>query len=237
MMPLSFKPIETFRSPHFSPSFISAEFLIIHYTAQSFKGSLDIFLSKKAPKVSCHLLIDEKGKLYELVKCWNKPCQKAFHAGRSFWKDSSGIIWRDFNAFSIGIELINLNGNLFPYTEKQYETLFKTLKHLKTIYPNLNKPYRILGHEHISGFRGKADPGFLFDWKRLYATVYQEKTCSLISQMKEKQVRSLQFCQHFSCWNDNLARQTSLILEKPLPFWIRKLLIRKIFQAARFSKN
>ena len=76
-----------------------------------------------------------------------------------------------------------------------------------------------------------------FDWKRLYKVVYSEKTCDLLSQITEQQVKSLQFCQKLSCWNDSIARQVSLIFEKPLPFWIKKLLIRKIFQAARFSKN
>ena len=236
MMPSFIEPIKTFSSPHFSPSSISVEFLIIHYTAQSLQGSLNIFLSKNE-KVSCHLLIDEKGEIYELVKCWKQPCQRAFHAGKSLWKDSSGNTWENFNLFSIGIELVNFNGNLFSYTEKQYEALFKVVEHLKTLYPNLKKPYRILGHEHIAGFRGKSDPGFFFDWKRLYKVVYSEKTCDLLSQITEQQVKSLQFCQKLSCWNDSIARQVSLIFEKPLPFWIKKLLIRKIFQAARFSKN
>ena len=237
MRPPFFKPIETFRSPHFSPSPISVEFLIIHYTAQSLQGSLDIFLSRKEPKVSCHLLIDEKGQVYELVKCWDQHCQKAFHAGKSYWKDSSGNTWENFNLFSIGIELVNFNGNLFSYPEKQYEALFKILEHLKKTYSNLKKPYRILGHEHIAGFRSKVDPGFFFDWKRLYYTVYQQESCNLHSQITEKQVKSLRFCQQLPYWNDSIARQASLTLEKSLPFWIKKLLLRKMFQAARFSKN
>ena len=227
---MPFKPIETFQSPHFSPVRISVEFLIIHYTAQSFQGSLDIFLSKSEPQVSCHLLIDEKGQVYELVKCWNNFCQKAFHAGKSRWKDFNGKDWKNFNAFSIGIELVNLNGNVFAYTEEQYKALFKVIQHLRTVYSNLKTPYRILGHEHIAGFRGKVDPGTFFDWKRLYKAVYR-KDCSLSSQLTEKQTKSLRFCQQIMQGNDKLARQINLILEKPLPFWIKKILMRHSLQA------
>ena len=225
-MPSDFKLIETFRSPHFSPSFISVEFLIIHYTAQSFQGSLDIFLSQRGPEVSCHLLIDEQGKTYELVRCWDGFCQKAFHAGKSHWKDSEGKNWKNFNDFSIGIELVNWNGNLFSYTEKQYKVLFGIIESLKQNYPNLQKPYRILGHEHIAGFRGKVDPGALFDWKKLYKAVYQKGDCNLSPRMTGKQIQSLQFCKQALKGNDSLSRKISLILEKAVPFWIKKILIR-----------
>ena len=224
----SFQPVETFRSPHFSPTAISVEFLILHYTAQSLQGSLDIFLSKEGPKVSSHLLIDEEGQIYELVKCWNGVVQKSFHAGESRWKDSSGKIWRNFNNFSIGIELVNFNGNIFPYREKQYETLFKTLEHLQSVYPNLKKPYRILGHEHIAGFRGKADPGRFFDWDKLYRRFYREKSALLSTKIAEKQGEALAFCRE-KRWNDALSQKISLIMEKPLPFWIKKQWIRSQF--------
>ena len=227
--PFPFQPVETFRSSYFSPASISVEFLILHYTAQSLKGSLDIFLSKTGPKVSCHLLIDETGQIYELVKCWEGTAQKAFHSGKSQWKDSNEKIWKNFNDFSLGIELVNPNGNLFPYREEQYETLFKTIEHLQNIYPNLKKPYRILGHEHISGFRGKVDPGWFFDWKRLYKKACKKNSCHLSSKMTEQQIKSLDFCQRIKD-DDALSQKVSLILEKSVPFWIKKQLIKNSLQ-------
>ena len=74
--------------------------------------------------------------------------------------------WKGFNDFSIGIELVNYNGNVFPYTDQQYEALAQVILHLKSKYSSLKQAKRIVGHEHISGFRGKADHGHLFDWKR-----------------------------------------------------------------------
>jgi N-acetyl-anhydromuramyl-L-alanine amidase AmpD len=72
-----------------------------------------------------------------------------------------------FNMFSIGIEIINLNGNLFPYTEAQYAALTELLAHLIRRFPVLARAGRIVGHEDIAGFRGKCDPGVLFDWARV----------------------------------------------------------------------
>ena len=227
-MPLDFKLSRVFRSPHFSPSPVSPEFVVLHYTAQSLAGTLNIFLSPEGLKVSCHLLIDEKGEVYELVRCLTPPCQKAFHAGRSRQRDARGRFWRNFNDFSIGIELVNLNGNVFPYTEEQYRALFKVIEYLKSLYPNLKIHGRILGHEHIAGFRGKADPGGCFDWQRLYRRIYNEKT-ALSSKMTQKRIKALEFCrQNKDLWDDSKARRISLILEKPLlPFRIKRQLIKR----------
>ena len=162
------RPDKSFRSPHTDGAPVPVEFLILHYTACSLQGALDIFLSKKRA-VSCHLLIDRGGRIFEPIPCWDGVCLKAFHAGRSRLNFSEKRV--DFNNFSIGVELVNWNGNFYPYTERQYQSLFKALLHLQKLYPLLKDPRRILGHEHIAGFRGKADPGALFDWKRFFGEV------------------------------------------------------------------
>ena len=171
------KIFKAYRSPHFKDQIIPVEFVILHYTAQSLKESLNIFLSPES-KVSCHLLIDRDGSTYELVDCWEVRAKKAFHAGHSLWRGSENKNWKGFNNFSIGIELVNWNGNLFPYPDKQYQSLFEVLTHLKTQYPQLKNPDRLLGHEHIAGFRGKKDPGYLFDWSYLFQNVYGESNQS-----------------------------------------------------------
>lgn len=218
----SFSPLQKYKSPHFDSVSIPVEFLVIHYTAQSLKESLKIFLSKnrRSSPVSCHLLIDRRGKVFELVSCWNGVCHRAFHAGKSQWTEGKKT-FQSFNDFSIGVELVNLNGNFYPYTNSQYQSLFQTLFHLKKIYPTLQNPQRILGHEHIAGFRGKADPGIQFQWRRLFHEVYKITPPKRPSLFSEKQIESLSpfFKKSLS---DEKAKEVSLILESSVPFAIKK---------------
>ena len=225
-----------FRSPSWKKKNLAVEFAVLHYTAQSLKSSLEIFLSRSRG-LSCHLLIDRLGKIYELVSCWDGVCLQAFHAGKSHYLDSKGKYWEAFNQFSIGVELVNWNGNIFPFHKKQYESLFTALTHLKKLYPALQDPERILGHEHIAGFRGKADPGRMFDWDLLYKAVYPSRPLSpqalycRSSSLSQKRQKALGFLKKPSAWNDKKARQISLLMEKPkLPFWLKKVLFYLLFK-------
>lgn len=213
------------KSPHFIKKKLSVEFVILHYTAQSLKESLHIFTKQKSPKVSAHLLIDEKGELYELVSCLEGFCYQAFHSGLSYYKDCKNQIWNQFNLFSIGIEMVNKNGNAFSYTQSQYHSLFYILSHLQNLYPALKNPERVLGHEHIAGFRGKKDPGYLFDWPLLFQKVYQS-SCLLKPSLSQKQHQKLVQVLPSSL-NDLQAKKVSLILENAWPFWIKKFMIKK----------
>ena len=215
---------QKYRSPHFQKENIKPEFVVLHYTALSLKESLKIFLSSNPPELSCHLLIDEEGEAYELVNCWNKTCYKAFHAGYSLFVDCKGKKWENFNHFSIGIELINWNGNIFHFTESQYETLFKILSHLKSIYPELQNPERIVGHEHIAGFRGKSDPGYLFDWPKLFKSVYPDHSSPRrIPKLTKKQYQSISFLKKTHLWNDKKSRRVSSLMETSFPFFLKRL--------------
>ena len=93
------------------------------------------------------------------------------HAGPSYWRTEDKT-WEKFNNFSIGIELINYNGNMFPYSNEQYCSLALVISRLQELDPSLNNPHRILGHEHIAGFRGKADLGLCFNWCRLFNSLF-----------------------------------------------------------------
>ena len=155
-------------SPNCDRTEIAVEHLILHYTAVDLQGTLDIFMNRENG-VSAHLVIDTDGGIYELVSCLNGTASRAWHAGGSQYGDKEA-----FNDHSIGIELVNLNGNLFPYTNAQYEALQHVVQTFKQCYPALADPERVLGHEHIAGFRGKADPGLLFDWRRFYGECYPE---------------------------------------------------------------
>ena len=184
-------------SVNFDPIEITPEFLVLHYTAVSLAGAVKIFQNPQK-KSSCHLLIDRDGSVYEIIPCLQGRPLKAWHAGESEWGGEAlplksggalpletralppksgavpplGGVRRDFNNFSIGVELVNLNGNLFVYTKAQYRALSGLLSRLKKLYPALENPERIVGHEHIASRRGKVDPGHCFNWPLFFKMSY-----------------------------------------------------------------
>jgi N-acetylmuramoyl-L-alanine amidase len=162
------------RSPNYTELEIPVEFAVLHYTAAPLQRTLEIF-EGKGTEVSAHIVIDRDGTIYEVVPCLDGKPLRAWHAGRSRWVTTSGTEQRlleAFNDFSLGIELVNENGNIFPYTDAQYAALFALFERLKTLYPALQRPQSVVGHEQIAGFRGKVDPGRLFEWQRFFSVVY-----------------------------------------------------------------
>ncbi|WP_257253161.1 MULTISPECIES: N-acetylmuramoyl-L-alanine amidase [unclassified Endozoicomonas] len=156
-------------SPNFDAREIPVEFLVLHYTAVDLQGTLDM-ISSPGCGVSAHLVIDLDGTVYELVSCLNGTAHRAWHAGISRWQEKEAL-----NDFAIGIELVNYNGNVFPFTDAQYSALKDVIRLLQEHYPSLGDPQRIIGHEHIAGFRGKADPGCHFDWDRLFTESFPDQ--------------------------------------------------------------
>lgn len=162
-----------YASPNFDAIEIPVEFIVIHYTAGDLSSTLELFLDA-SKEVSSHLIVAEDGEIFEIVRCWKGVVDKAWHAGRSIWSESVQK-WEEFNNFSIGIEIVNLNGNLFPYTDEQYEALAFITAHFRSKFKALNSSKRIIGHEQIAGWRGKVDPGYHFDWKRYYSENYPDQ--------------------------------------------------------------
>ena len=72
-------------------------------------------------KVSCHYLIDRKGKIFKMVDD-NKI---AWHAGKSKWKN-----YINLNKYSIGIELVN-KGHEFGYEKFTISQINKLIKFVK----------------------------------------------------------------------------------------------------------
>ena len=146
----------------------SITLIIIHYTGmQSERESIRRLINPRF-KVSCHYLVNRKGKIFNLVKDQNI----AWHAGKSMWKK-----YKNLNKNSIGIELVN-RGHKYGYqnfTKKQISALVKLCKKLKKKYKIKNK--FILGHSDIAPLR-KIDPGEKFPWGYLSSKgvgVYPEK--------------------------------------------------------------
>ena len=166
---------------------IEVAFLVLHYTAGSLKDSLRIFQAPKA-KVSCHLIINVDGQVFDLLDCMDGPCLQAWHTGESHWTEK-GQLYEGFNDFSIGIELVNKNGNLFNYTKAQYQSLKEVIDHLKNRYPALRSPTRVVGHEHIAGHRGKVDPGHCFNWPLFFKMNYAGQVAPLRKPVLTKKQR------------------------------------------------
>lgn len=191
-------------SPNCTEKVIPVEFLVLHYTAVDLQTTLDIFRDPER-QVSAHLVIGEDGTIVEMVDCLEGKPHRAWHAGESRWQQ-----WQAFNDFSIGIELVNLNGNLFEFTDAQYKSLKEVVSQLKQHYPTLHSAERVVGHEHIAGFRGKADPGYCFDWERFYRECYPEQAVPVRKALiPEKLQQSLM----------QLARNEPADLKKQRQFW------------------
>ena len=168
---------------------IKIEFLVLHYTATSLVDTLKLFQDPKSQAFS-HLVIDLDGTVFDLLDCLAGTSLKAWHAGESHWIEN-GKPYKNFNDCSIGIELVNKNGNLFAYTKEQYQSLKEVLKILKKHHPALRSPKRVVGHEHIAGHRGKVDPGLFFSWPVFFKTSYPNQLAPMRKPVLKEAQRTL----------------------------------------------
>ena len=132
-----------FKSNNFDNRKNKISFIIIHYTETKTLAKAVKLLTDKERKVSCHYLIDSKGKIFNLVDL-NK---RAWHAGESKWKN-----FTDINSRSIGIEIVN-SGEIKKekYKKEQINVLIELIKSIKHKYNIRNE--KILGHSDIAPLR------------------------------------------------------------------------------------
>ena len=131
--------------------------IVIHYTGMQSEVDALNRLTNFRSKVSCHYLINEKGKIISMVP----ENYTAWHAGKSKWGKLSSL-----NRYSIGIELVN-PGHEFGYKKfkkKQISALIELTKKLIKKYSIKKK--NIVGHSDIAPLR-KKDPGEKFPWQFL----------------------------------------------------------------------
>ena len=172
-------------SPNYSKKTRSKKdikYIIIHYTGMQSEIESIKRLKRKNSEVSCHYLINRKGKVYQMVKDMNI----AWHAGKSKWKKLENL-----NKHSIGIELVN-KGHQFGYQffhKKQIKSLILLCKKLKKKYKI--KKENFLGHSDIAPLR-KSDPGEKFPWKLLsdykFGIWYKKKLINFDLKTKKKAV-------------------------------------------------
>lgn len=176
-------------SPNFSKKIRinkNIKLIVIHYTGMQSKIESIKRLSSIRHKVSCHYLIDRKGKVIKMVE----EKRVAWHAGKSKWKNFSNL-----NENSIGIELIN-KGHEFGYenfTNTQISSLIKLCILLKKKYKISNA--NIVGHSDIAPFR-KKDPGEKFPWKKLSKNkigIWYKQSKFRIRDTRNKKIENLFF--------------------------------------------
>jgi len=133
------------------------DMLVLHYTGMKNAQEAIGRLCDPSTRVSAHYVIEENGTIWQLVP----EARRAFHAGRSCWAGES-----DLNNVSIGIEIVNPGHEwgYRPFPDEQMAAAECLCRDLVARHPI--PPHRVVGHSDIAPDR-KADPGELFDWRRL----------------------------------------------------------------------
>ncbi|MBS0055859.1 N-acetylmuramoyl-L-alanine amidase [Yersinia sp. Marseille-Q3913] len=160
----SFRAVKSFNS--------RVRFLVLHYTAENFEGSIK---SLTGDKVSVQYLVpditDESYiqagfkdmRIFNLVD----ENARAWHAGVSSWAERTNL-----NDTSIGIEIVNLatdNKGVWhfpPYTAMQIAAVKQLAANILQRYPDIS-PVNVVAHSDIAPTR-KSDPGPEFPWQELY---------------------------------------------------------------------
>jgi N-acetylmuramoyl-L-alanine amidase len=133
------------------------DILLLHYTGMKSAESACAWLCNPRSKVSCHYVIDEAGRISQLVD----EELRAWHAGESFWQGE-----RDINSRSIGIEIHHPGqGHDHDFPEAQMEAVVALSRDI--VRRHRLRPERVLAHSDVAPAR-KIDPGERFDWRRLH---------------------------------------------------------------------
>jgi len=145
-------------SPNFNERLHPLDMLVLHYTGmQDGPSALARMQEDGEPRVSAHYMVEEDGRIFQLV-----PEEKrAWQAGRSWWRGDE-----DLNSRSIGIEIVNPGHEwgYRPFPEPQIAAVIDLCKDILSRWPIPQS--RIVAHSDIAPDR-KEDPGELFPWKRL----------------------------------------------------------------------
>jgi len=139
------------------PNPVIINYIVLHHTGgDDFKGAYD---TMKGNGKSVHYMVDKDGTIYYLVD----ESRMAFHS-------------LDFNAHSIGIEIVNSGNAMDSYTDAQYSALNSLLPKIVERHKTDGMAYdnaHIIGHYQTSsaiysdGEIRKWDPSPNFDWTKI----------------------------------------------------------------------
>lgn len=141
------------RSGSHKPRVEAIDTLVLHYTELDLEQSLEILCHGA---VSVHYVVAEDGRVYRLLG----EEQVAYHAGLSQWRGRTAV-----NERSVGIEIVNRNGNRYPYPESQIASLIALCHGILARHPGIAAG-GVVGHSDIAPKR-KIDPGIFFPWQHL----------------------------------------------------------------------
>jgi N-acetyl-anhydromuramyl-L-alanine amidase AmpD len=138
------------------------DMLVLHATAGRKTGDLYTLSGRdRLHLVSCHYYVTKAGEVYQLVR--DKDI--AWHAGVTWWQGEGNA-----NAYSLGIELENLNTGSDPYPHVQFQVV-TTLARAKVKQFHIPQ-LRCVTHADIAIPRGrKSDPAG-FPWDTFLHAVY-----------------------------------------------------------------
>jgi N-acetylmuramoyl-L-alanine amidase len=133
--------------------------LVQHYTGMTHAANAIRWLACAESRVSCHYVIDEGGRITQLVP----ERERAWHAGLSSWHGET-----DLNSASVGIEIQN-PGHEDGYRDFPDAQIAAVIALSRDIIERHDiAPTRVLAHSDIAPMR-KIDPGEKFPWDRLAA--------------------------------------------------------------------
>jgi N-acetylmuramoyl-L-alanine amidase len=148
-------------SPNIEPrrKGLKPSILLLHYTGMTDAGLAIDWLSRPEAKVSCHYVVDEAGRITQMVA----ESQRAWHAGVSHWAGET-----DINSASIGIEIHN-PGHELGYPDFPPAQIAAVIALSRDIVTRCGiRPDRVLAHSDVAPHR-KIDPGEKFPWRELAA--------------------------------------------------------------------
>src|SRR6476646_3020388 len=135
----------------------AVDMLVLHYTGMDSSDAALDWLTREESKVSCHYLVDEDGRIAQMVR----ESERAWHARPSLWAGET-----DLNSCSIGIEIHNPGHDIDyrDFREAQIQGVEALCRDILGRHPI--RPERVVAHSDIAPGR-KRDPGEKFDWQRL----------------------------------------------------------------------
>jgi N-acetylmuramoyl-L-alanine amidase len=133
---------------------VKPSLLILHYTGMPSAAKAIDWLGRAESGVSCHYVVDEAGRITQLVP----EEQRAWHAGVSYWRGET-----DINSHSIGIEIHN-PGHQHGYPDFPPDQMAAVVALSKDIVRRHRiAPENVLAHSDVAPGR-KIDPGEKFNW-------------------------------------------------------------------------
>jgi N-acetylmuramoyl-L-alanine amidase len=133
--------------------------LVQHYTGMQTAAKAIQWLACAESRVSCHYVIDEAGRITQLVP----ERLRAWHAGVSCWHGE-----KDLNSASVGIEIHNPGheDGYWDFPDAQIAAVIALSADI--IARHSIRADRVVAHSDIAPLR-KIDPGEKFPWHRLAA--------------------------------------------------------------------